>query len=134
MLCSGVKPYWSSCNIATSIEPVGDFTLEAKLDKYGYTEEAFSLPLHQWLQWCEEEGGTPYFGIRSKDSACVKGTIIIPYEEKGFCHMMSVKIPLKAIESGKGTVTGRLYIYIPLHNIAQNYFEFKKISRKVKKI
>ena len=39
--------------------------------------------------------------------------------------MLSVEIPMKAIESGSGKVSGRLFVYIPLHNIDKKYFEIK---------
>lgn len=130
LLCSPEKPYWSAYNIALSSFPVGNFTLDGLLDKYGYETAAFSLPFHDWVSYCEAEGGVPYFGIKSKEADRITGTIIIPYEDKGFCHMMKVEIPLAAIEKKSGEIKGRLFVFVPMHNLYEGYFDYQFIPRK----
>lgn len=121
-LCNTRKPYWSAYNIALSSSPVGDFCLDGLLDLYGYETEPFSLPFHKWVSYCEKEGGKLYFGIRSVDSTCISGTIFIPFENKGYCHLLKVDIPLSALENRTGDIRSRLFVYIPLHNIDDGYF------------
>lgn len=123
LLCSEQEPYGSAYNIALSAVPVGDFCLEGKLDKYGYETAPFSSPFHKWVSFCEQEGGKLYFGIKSIDTTCIKGTIFITFEDMGYCHMMSVEIPISIIRNKKGDVLGRLYVYIPLHNIHEDYYK-----------
>ena len=130
LLCNKEKPYWSAYNIALSSVPVGDFTLTGLLDKYGYETESFTMPLNEWIAYCEEDGWKPYFGIKSKDSDVIKGTVLVPYEDKGFCHMMKLEIPLTSIEQGKGEVRGRLFVFVPLHNLYEGYFDYQFIPRK----
>lgn len=131
LVCSTAKPYWSSANISLSDLPVGDFMLNGLLDKYGYETESFSIPMHQWIRWCEQCGGTVYFGVRSKDEEKVNGTIMVAFEDQGICHMLKVAIPLAAIAAGKGEIQGRLYVCVPLHNVCDGYFNYKRISKNV---
>lgn len=130
LLCNKEKPYWSAYNIALSSVPVGDFTLAGLLDKYGYETDSFTMPLNEWIAYCERDGVKPYFGIKSKDADCIKGTVLVPYEDKGFCHMMKLEIPLASIEQGKGEVRGRLFVFVPLHNLYEGYFDYQFIPRK----
>lgn len=94
-VCGKYKPYWTSCNLAVSEHPIGNFILDGTLDKYGYTTENFSLPLNEFIAWGKSEGGKAYFGISSRDSLYIHGTLFMPFEEKGICHMLVMKIPLK---------------------------------------
>lgn len=123
LLCNARKPYWSAYNIALSSSPVGDFCLDGLLDQYGYETEPFSLPFHKWVSYCEQEGGKLYFGIKTVDSTCISGTIFIPYEDKGYCHLLKVDIPFLSIANQFGDIRGRLFVYVPLHNIHDEYFD-----------
>lgn len=132
-VCGKYKPYWTSCNMAVSEHPIGNFILDVTLDKYGYTTENFSIPLNEFIAWGKSEGGKAYFGISSRDSLYIHGTMFMPFEEKGVCHMLVMKIPLTAICEKGGNIYGRLYVNIPQHNLYNSsVYEFKKISRKVK--
>lgn len=131
LICEKEKLYWTSFNIALSVVPVGDFNLLCTLDKYGYKTSTFLLPIHKWVDYCIGEGGEAYFGIKGKDSTKVFGTIIVPFEEKGYCHMMKLEIPISAIESKNGTIEGRLYVYVPLHNLYDGYFEYLSVPQNI---
>ena len=132
-VCGIHKPYWSSCNLAVSEQPIGNFTLEGTLDKYGYTSEKFTIPMNEFIAWGKSEGGKAFFGASSKDSLYIHGTLFLSFEDKGICHMMVLKIPLKSIKERKGPIYGRLYVNIPQHNLYNSRsYEFKKISRKIK--
>ncbi|MBO4645804.1 MAG: hypothetical protein J5642_04740 [Bacteroidales bacterium] len=130
LLCRSDKPYWSAYNILLSPVSVGEFSLSVIFDKYGYETDTFSMPMNEWISYCEEDGGTPYFGVKTKDSSCIAGVVLVPYEDRGFCHMMKVEIPLDAIEKGRGKVTGRLFVFVPLHNLYEGFFDSQFILRK----
>lgn len=123
LLCSGQKPYWSAYNIALSNVPVGDFCLDGLLDKFGYETEPFTISFYKWVAFCEKGGGILYFGIKTKNETCISGTVFVSYETKGFCHMMTVEIPLSAIENRGGDINGRMFVYVPMHNVHDDYFK-----------
>ena len=57
----------------------------------------------------------------------------MPNPDQGYCHMLTVEIPIDAMSQGKGKVDGRLYVYVPLHNISDDYFEFQNIPHRIRK-
>ncbi len=127
-VCSGDKPYWSAANIMLSPLMLGDFHLDCKLDMYGYRDSSFEMDLHRWIVQTLAEGCKLYFGVKSRTPKTIKGTLFCPNFLGGYCHMMSVEIPVEAFDAGKGDVTARLYVYVPLHNIDSDYFDLNYVS------
>lgn len=125
-VCDAKKPYWSAANIMLSPLMLGDFKLDCKLDMYGYQGKNFEIDLHQWIVKTLSEGNKMFFGIKSRTPVTIRGTLFCPNFTGGYCHMMSVEIPVKAFDEGKGVIKGRLYVYIPLHNIDPSYFELNR--------
>ena len=129
LLCDPKKPEWSAYNLMLSPVPVSgkesDWMLDLELDQYGYQSTPVQMPLSAWVSYSQKHDGTPYFIIKEMNSSVVKGVVFVPNERGGYSHMLSVEIPMKAIENGAGKVTGRLFVYIPLHNIDKKYFEIK---------
>ena len=122
-VCSDDKPYWSAANTMLSPFMIGDFMLKCTLDMYGYKEATFQVGMEQWVAQTIRSGCGMYFGIKSRTPKTIRGTLFCPNPSGGYCHMMSVEIPVEMFNQGKGEVTGRLYAYVPLHNIGQDYFD-----------
>ena len=122
-VCNGDKPYWSAANIMLSPLMLGDFQLDCKLDMYGYQDKGFEMDLHQWVAQTLAEGCKLFFGIKSRTPETIKGTLLCPNFSGGYCHTMSVEIPFESFDKGEGSIKGRLYVYVPLHNIDPSYFE-----------
>ena len=129
MVCDPQKPEWSAYNLMLSPSSVGEddtnLMLSLELDRYGYESTSFDFPLSRWVAFCEEKEGTPYFIVKEIGNVSVKGTVYVPSERGGYCHMLSVEIPMDSIEKRKGTVKGRLYVYVPLHNVVDDFFKTK---------
>lgn len=129
LVCDPKKPEWSAYNLMLSPVPLGasesNWTLDLELDQYGYQSTPVQIPLSAWVSFSQENDGIPYFIIKEMNASVVKGVVFVPNERGGYSHMLSVEIPMKAIESGSGKVSGRLFVYIPLHNIDKKYFEIK---------
>ena len=122
LVCDTSQPEKSAANIALSPGKMGDFMLKAVFDQYGYIVDTLTLPIHEWIRYGMSEGGTPYFGIKNVGLAGVEGTIFFPNEEGGYCHLLSVEIPMEVIANRAGVINGRLYVYIPLHNVKDDFF------------
>jgi hypothetical protein len=134
LVCGGDKPYWSAANLMLSPSALGDFQLDCKLDMYGYHDSSFGMAVNQWVAQTLAEGCKLFFGVKSRTLKTIQGTLFCPNYAGGYCHMMRVDIPVEAFDSGKGTVKGRLYVYVPLHNIDSGYFDldYVKVSNAQK--
>lgn len=127
-VCSNNKPYWSAANTVLFPVTIGDFDLKCTLDMYGYKDATFQIGMEQWVAQTLQEGCQLYFGVKSRTSKTIRGTLFCPNPSGGYCHMMSVEIPVEMFDKGKGVVVGRLYAYVPLHNIDKGYFDLDYVN------
>lgn len=106
-------------------------SLQLTLDKYGYETEKVNVPYHTLLRKCIDDGCTPYFGIKEReDDGTYTGTVMFVNRRAGYVHMLSTRIPAETLVSkGEGTITGRLYVYIPMHNVSDRYFQQNKNTK-----
>ena len=129
LVCNPEKPYWSAANLLlTPNNIIGDYQLDGQLDMYGYRDTAFRVNLHQWVAQTLLEGCQLYFGVKSKTAKTIRGTLFCPNPSAGYCHMMSVEIPISAFDDKQGVVKGRLFAYVPLHNIDDGYFDLNYVK------
>lgn len=137
LVSSSSQPYRSIANAMLSAQAAGDYTLALTLDMYGYKEEKDTVKLTDWLEMCAEEGCTPYFGMKSKTDSLYTGTVFMANETSGFLHMLSIKFPIATLQEGKGNIEGRLFVYVPLHNVTEKLFnnaDYKKVDYEKKEI
>ena len=127
-VCNNNKPYWSAANTVLFPVSLGDFQLHCTLDMYGYKDATFQVNMEQWVSQTLQEGCKLYFGIKSRTPSTIRGTLFCPNMEGGYCHMMSVEIPIAMFDKGDGVVEGRLYAYVPIHNIAPGYFDLNYVN------
>lgn len=95
--------------------------------RYTYEDEQLQMPYAAWLQMAVMEGCEPYFGIKYKTAAHYEGTVILANRQEGYAHLLSMAVPQQALmPEAIVEVEGRLYLYIPLHNVASDYFLYKQ--------
>lgn len=98
--------------------------LKLTLKKYTYEDETVTVPYVQWLLKGIEEGCTPYFGVKEKIASGYSGTLILVNRKGGYAHMLRTEVSEEVLRhGGKGTVEGALNIFIPLHNVNDEYFK-----------
>lgn len=97
--------------------------LDLTFDRYGYVTDRLSLPLRHWLMMGQEEGCQSYFGIKKKDRHQYHGTLLMVNRSGGYAHLLSVIIPVEVLEQNDSIISGRLYVYVPLHNVSEKYFK-----------
>lgn len=112
----------SIANTMLSRDTEGNYELAITLDRYGYKEAKDTVRLYDWLSLCEEEGCKPYFGIKEKKDSVYTGSLFMVNETCGYVHLLSVNFPISALDAQKGIIEGRLFIYIPLHNVSDQMF------------
>lgn len=129
LVCHPEKPYWSAANLVlTPIDTIGRYRLDCQLDMYGYRDTTFRVNMSQWVAQTLSEGCRMYFGVKSRTPDTIRGTLFCPNPTAGYCHMLSVEIPVALFEEKQGVVSGRLYAYVPLHNIDEGYFDLDYIK------
>ena len=107
------KPRQSIANLFLAEEASEGYRLSVTLDMYGYKEAKDTIRLKDWLGLCEQEGCTPYFGMKSKTDSTYTGTVFMVNETCGFVHMLSVAVPIRDVGKREGLIEGRLFVYIP---------------------
>ena len=107
------KPRQSIANLFLAEEASEGYRLSVTLDMYGYKEAKDTIRLKDWLGLCEQEGCTPYFGMKSKTDSTYTGTVFMVNEACGFVHMLSVAVPIRDVGKREGLIEGRLFVYIP---------------------
>lgn len=135
LISNSSQPFRSIANTMLSMYTPGDYDLAITLDMYGYKEEKDTVKLTDWLGMCAEEKCAPYFGMKSKADSLYTGTVFMVNETSGFLHMLSFKISTTTLQNGKGIIEGRLFVYVPLHNVTKklfNSFDYKKVDNEKK--
>lgn len=122
LMTGGKSQYKSFSNTMLCPEAEGNYELNILLDKYGYKESSCTTELRALQQLCEQEGCTSYFGIKEKKEETLTGTLFMVNNKLGYTHMLSVQFPIDALERKEGAIDGRLFVYIPLHNISKRFF------------
>ena len=107
------------------------FMVDITMRGYGYKNTQFTVPLHQWIDYCEQKGCNIYCGIESVDTQEVKATVIAINQTLNFNHLLTVTVPLTTIDNGKGTINAKLDAFIPTHNIINLNSKYKKSNRKI---
>ena len=129
LVCNQDKPYWSAANLLlTPINIIGDYQLEGQLDMYGYRDTTFNVNIYRWVAQTLSEGCQMYFGVKSRTPKTIRGTVFCPNSSAGYCHMLSVEVPISAFDDKQGVIKGRLFTYVPLHNIDDGYFDLDYVK------
>jgi hypothetical protein len=125
--CNPQNPNQFLNNMLISPYFQGNPILKLSLKKYTYEDEGITLPYRKWLLMCQKEGCITYFGIKEKTTNGYTGTVVAVNRRAGFAHLLSVEVDEQTLQKkGNGTINARLYIYIPLHNVSEQYFKKQK--------
>lgn len=128
------KPYQSIANLFLTKETSENYGLSITLDMYGYKEAKDTIWLNDWLDMCEWEECTPYFGMKAKTDSTYTGTLFMVNEACGFIHMLSVVVPIDTMEKQEGLIVGRLFVYIPTRSLRRellfNITDYKAIENE----
>ena len=127
-LVSSVRhPAESAANIMLSLQTEGDYHIRITQVSYGFKKKVFEVPLKQWIAFCQSHGCELYFGIQNlSDSGDVDGVVMAVNAAENYNHVLTVHIPIEAVEGKCGTVEARLYPYVPTHNVLDMFATYKK--------
>lgn len=127
------QPSHSIANIVQNSEIASGYQLNLTLDRYGYQSSKATVNLADWLEFCKSEGCQPYFGMKKKCGSNYEGTVFMVNEANGYLHILSIMLPSDALQCQKGIIEGRLFVYIPIHNVTEQFFNktyYKQIDNE----
>ena len=107
----------SVANIMLCPNAAESFSFDVTMHGYGYKDSRFSIPVHQWIDFCIQEGCDLYCGIEKVSTSDVRATVLAVNQQLNFNHLLTVSVPISAIENARGVVKAELNAFIPTHNI-----------------
>ena len=122
LVCSDKEWRKSLYNLLLSGQCLGNYTMHLLMDRYGYQVKEHLMPLCHWQSYCMEEGCELYMGIKELRNDTVYASVFAVNRMCGYMHLLSVKVEKNCFDRKAGEVHGRLYTYIPLHNVSAEMF------------
>ena len=117
----------SAINLLQGVIPeIEGYKLYINQDKYDSKEE-YTVDLAQWLNFCNSLPAKIYCGLEEERDDGIKLLVILDVYPLGFRHMLSVILPPNFIDNKNSVLKGKLYTYIPAHNLGNLYYE--KVSQ-----
>ncbi len=122
LLCNRQNAARSISNIMLTGIFDRDILLKMEIDKYGSKKDSVEITLQQFISYCKAEGCKLYFGIKTISEDILTGTFFAYNERYSYDHMLTITFPFNILEGCDESVKGKVYTYIPLHTVADQYF------------
>lgn len=126
LLCDSGKVSRSISNIMLTGIYERTIPLKLAIDRYNGERDSIAITLQQFIAYCKAEGCKLYFGIKTISGDELTGTFFAYNERLSYDHMLSVWFPLTILKGRDAAVCGKVYTYIPLHQIPDKYFELNQ--------
>lgn len=124
-------PAETVANIMLSQQAKGAFVLKMTQLSYGFQKTTFSVPLHQWIAFCQSNGCQLYVGIEDiKENGEISAVVLAVNEAENYNHVLTVSIPSEAIREKTGTIEARIWPYVPTHNVQNLFDTYRKSNPK----
>ncbi|MBP5628529.1 MAG: hypothetical protein J6X27_01640 [Bacteroidaceae bacterium] len=118
---------FQSCLDSTCI---AGYTLYIEQNLYGLAKKQYSIPLWQWLAYCQAMKLKVYFAIEEEREDGLKALLIAQSKDLGFNHMLSIIIPDNFVSNPRSVFKATLNAYIPTHNVKDLYQQYIKKPKK----
>ena len=124
-------PAETVANMMLSQQAKGAFVLQMTQLSYGFQKTTFSVPLHQWIAFCQNNGCQLYVGIEDiKEDGEVSAVVLAVNEAENYNHVLTVIIPSETIREKTGTIEARIWPYVPTHNVQNLFDTYRKSNPK----
>lgn len=110
-------PRESFSNLVVSNRISNKYLAEIKIVQYGRRNTTVTLPFVNLMNYFEKKGCTPYFGVMEDYDSTMKGLLLLANIPEGYCHTIRLVINTNNIDTGEGTIAGRMVAYIPISKI-----------------
>lgn len=133
LLADASFPAESCANLMLCAATPGHYTLNIEQQLYGYESKQLSVPLGQWLAYCQQTGCQLYFGVESTTGNTVKAIVMAVNSQADYNHLLTFSVPFAVIEQQQGTIEAKLYSFVPMHNVRNLFGKYKKTKPILKK-
>lgn len=116
-------PIESLRNLLSISSIQNNYTIEVKLNKYGFKQEIFNCPLSQLIDFCLQEGCKPYVGIEKVEENTITAVLIMVQPYYGYNHIFKVEFNPETLRDKSGIIHCIVNVYIPTHNVSNLYGE-----------
>lgn len=122
LYCDRRNPQRSVSNIMLTGQAATELPMRLRIDMYGYKADTLQTTVQQFVSFCQREGCQLYFGIKTTAPDRLTGTLFALNEPLGYNHVLAIDFPYSLLDGTGGEVKGTAYCYIPLHNVAERFF------------
>lgn len=112
------------------VKDIDDYTLYVEQNLYGFKKMQYTVPLKQWLAYCQSMKMKVYFAIEEEREDGLKALLIAQSTDLGFNHLLSVIIPDNFATNKKSVFKTTLNAYIPTQNVKDLYQKYVKKPKK----
>lgn len=131
LIATGKHPAETASNMMLSTGVADHYNINVTQVSYGFRKKVFQVPLRQWISFCHNSGCQLYFGIEHiSDGGDVSAVVIAVNQLENYNHVLTVTIPSAAISRHQALLEGRLYPYVPTHNVMNMFANFRKSNPK----
>ena len=131
LVASQWHPKETVANMMLSLQAASGYLINITQVSYGFKKTVFCVPLQQWIAFCRNKGCELFFGLEGISNAgTVKAVLIAVNEQENYNHVLTVSVPPQIIGLQHGMVQGRLYPYVPTHNVADMFAAYRKSNPK----
>mgnify|MGYP006872975370 CR=1 FL=1 len=110
-------PRESFSNLVVSNMISNKYLAEIKIVQYGRKHTTIMVPFANLMNYFEKKGCTPYFGVMENNDSTMIGLLLLANIPEGYCHTIRLVIDTNDIDTGEGTIAGRMVAYIPISKI-----------------
>lgn len=110
-------PRESFANLVVSNQISNKYLVEVKIVQYGRRSSTVTVPFVNLMNYFEKKGCTPYFGVMENVDSTMKGLLLLANIPEGYCHTIRLGFDTNDIDTGEGTIAGRMVAYIPISKI-----------------
>lgn len=100
-----------------------NFEIDLNIKQYGYGATEVPTTLSSLYNIFLEEGCDPFWGIKETTGNIVKGLYLWKNDMGGYCHVVSMEVPLDALSS-KCRAKATLHCYVRLDNLKSLFADY----------
>ena len=131
LIYSERHPAETVANMMISQQIKGTFDLNFTQVSYGFKKTTFTVPLRQWISFCQNHGCQLYVGIEDvKENGDVSAVVLAVNEAENYNHVLTLTVPSDMIRTRQGQIDARIYPYVPTHNVANLFAAYGKSNPK----
>lgn len=119
-------PIYSVRNVMVTGLYYHDIPMTLRMDRYGGKDDTISVTLQQFTEYCKQQGCKVFFGPKQLTEDLLSGSFFAYSQTLGYGHVLAVEFPVGILSGRDEKVQGRAYVYIPMHELGEKFFNLYK--------